>query len=189
MALYPFPDMDKQTLRDHARRVPDPTEEQSAAVRTGLRNWLASRLPGTIAAYLAMGSEVDVAPLFDALPGWRWVLVRVEDDLSVTFRDRDLPREVHPLGMSQPIESGEPVAQNQIDVYLVPGVAFDVTGARLGRGGGFYDRILAARRPDAAVVGVSVDARTVARVPREAHDQTVQFLATESGVRECLPTS
>ena len=64
-------------------------------VAEGLRSWLAARLPGTVAAYLAMTDEVEVSGLFTALPGWQWVLPRVEPDGELTFRDRDVPREVH----------------------------------------------------------------------------------------------
>ena len=54
--------------------------------------------PGDIAAYLAMADEVNVAELSIGSPGWRWVLPRVEDDGTLTFRDRDVPRETHHWG-------------------------------------------------------------------------------------------
>lgn len=153
----------------------------------GLFGWLSRRLPGTIAAYLAMRDEVDVEPLFERLPGWRWVLPRVEPDASLTWRDRDLPREAHRLGMRQPVDDGPVIAVHEIDVFLVPGMAFDDTGARLGRGGGHYDRVLAIRRKDSEAVGVTVESRIIESVPVHDHDQRVDWLATENGVRECSP--
>lgn len=149
--------------------------------------WLSSRLPGTIAAFLAMSDEVDVSPLFERLPGWRWVLPRVEPDRSLTFRDRDVPSERHHLGMLQPVDRGPATPVDHIDVILVPGLAFDDSGARLGRGGGHYDRLLAQRRGDSDAVGVTVEERVIESVPVHDHDQRVDWLATETGVRRCSP--
>lgn len=179
--------MDKEQFRAYARSLPGPDKTEADEVVAGLHGWLSGRLPGTIAAYLAMGSEVDVEPLFELLPGWRWVLVRVESDESVSFRDRAVAREVHSLGMRQPIAGGEAIQQHEIDVYLVPGLGFDETGSRIGRGRGFYDRILASRRADSVAVGVTVDSFVVDTVPIDEHDRRVDYLSTESGVRECSP--
>ncbi|MFQ5523699.1 MAG: 5-formyltetrahydrofolate cyclo-ligase [Acidimicrobiia bacterium] len=161
--------------------------EVGQLVMAGLFAWFSSRLPGTAAAYLALSDEVDVMPLFARLPGWRWVLPRVEADGTITFRDRDVPRERHSLGMEQPTARGAVVPVPEIDVFLVPGVAFDETGARLGRGGGYYDRVLVQRRPGSDAVGVTVEARVLETVPSAEHDQRVDWLATEKGVRVCSP--
>ncbi len=162
--------------------MPGPDAEISQTVVESLFRWLSARLPGTVSAYLAMADEVDVGPLFERLPGWRWVLPRIEPDLSLTLRDRALPRETHRWGMSQPVGDGEAVPVHQIDVILVPGLAFDTSGRRLGRGGGFYDRLLADRRTDCVAVGVTWSARIIDEVPVDAHDMPVDFLATENGV-------
>jgi 5-formyltetrahydrofolate cyclo-ligase len=76
---------------------------------------------------------------------------------------------------------------NQIDVFLTPGLAFDTRGGRLGNGGGFYDRILSARRADAIAVAVTVKRRIIDSVPMQGHDQRVDWLATEDGVIRCSP--
>lgn len=179
--------MDKERLRAGlvgGSKV-DPATE--LLVVSGLFVWLSSRLPGTVAAYLALGHEVDVEPLFARLPGWRWVLPRIEPDGTLTWRDRDLPRETHRWGMGQPVDQGEAIPISQIDVFLVPGMAFDETGARLGRGGGHYDRVLTIRRGDSEAVGVTIEDRVIEAVPVHDHDQRVGWLATERGVRESSP--
>lgn len=177
--------MDKADIRVQMGALEPVDTLTSNLVSRGLRDWLSTRIPGTIGCYLAMAHEVDFSPLFESLPGWRWVLIRVEDDNSTTFRDRDVPRETQRFGMRQPIDSGEVVPDNQIDVYLVPGVAFDETGGRLGHGGGFYDRVLSRCRRDALTVGVTTRSRVIESVPMGAHDIRVRFLATEDGVRDC----
>ena len=179
--------IDKSQIRSNAntRGAIDPSV--GFLVVSGLFTWLSGRLPGTVTAYLALPDEVDLSPLFDRLPGWRWVLPRVEHDGVLTFRDREVPTEIHRFGMEQPIERGPITPTHEIDVFLVPGLAFDLTGARVGRGGGFYDRLLADRRSDAVAVGVATEMKILESVPMYPHDQRVGWLATESGIKECSP--
>lgn len=184
MGQYAGP-MDKTALRKQMRGLDAVTPETNAAVVEGLRAWLSPRLPGTISAFLGMPVEVDLSPLFDLLPGWQWVLPRVEPDNSLTFRDRAVSREVHRFGMEQPADEGVVTPVHQLDVLLVPGVAFDRAGGRLGNGGGFYDRVLSAKREDARAIGVTTLSRVVDVVPMEPHDRRVGWLATEDGVMEC----
>lgn len=179
--------MDKATLRTLVRAQGPVPEDASHAVTEALFAWLSSRLPGTISAFLAMTGEVDVTSLFDRLPGWRWILPRVEADRTMTFRDRDVAREVHRFGMEQPADAGPVIPVHEIDVFLTPGLAFDLRGGRVGNGAGFYDRVLSDRRRDSVVVGITVDSRVFDSVPMENHDQRVDWVATESGVTECSP--
>jgi 5-formyltetrahydrofolate cyclo-ligase len=179
--------MEKEQFRAMIRAGPPVAPETSASVVRGLFDWMSPRLPGTVSAFLAMSGEVDVSDLFDRLPGWRWLLPRVEDDSTMTFRDRSVTRETHRFGMQQPADAGPRVPVHEIDIILTPGLAFDRGGGRLGNGAGFYDRALAVRRSDSASVGVTVADRVLEAVPMEQHDQRVDWLATEMGVRECSP--
>jgi 5-formyltetrahydrofolate cyclo-ligase len=77
---------------------------------------------------------------------------------------------------------------HEIDLFLTPGLAFDRSGGRLGNGGGFYDRILSARRADSVAVGITIERRVVDAVPMRDHDERVDWLATENGVTECSPS-
>jgi 5-formyltetrahydrofolate cyclo-ligase len=179
--------VDKEELRSQIRSQGAVDTGTSARVAEGLFEWLSQRLPGTVSAFLAMSGEVDVSPLFTRLPGWRWVLPRVEPDRSLTFRDRDVPTEVHRFGMEQPTDAGPVVPLHEIDVFLTPGLAFDARGGRLGNGGGFYDRLLSRKREDAVAVGITILRRVVDEVPMTDSDQWVDWLATEEGVIRCLP--
>lgn len=73
---------------------------------------------------------------------------------------------------------------NVFGLILVPGRAFDFNGARLGRGGGWYDRVLSRAAPDAFFVGVGFERQIVSQVPRETHDVLMHAIVTEAGVRE-----
>jgi 5-formyltetrahydrofolate cyclo-ligase len=180
--------MDKTGLRKRMRGLGPLAPEVSARIVDSLFEWLSPRLPGTISAFLPMTGEVDLRPLMERLPGWRWVLPRVEPDGSVSFRDAGVPRETHRFGMEQPIDSGAVVPIHEIDVFLVPGLAFDRDGGRLGNGGGHYDRILSAARTDAESIGIAPRRHIVEKVPAEGHDVVVRRLATEDGVVSCPPS-
>jgi 5-formyltetrahydrofolate cyclo-ligase len=184
----PDPTDEKRRLRSELASVAQVGAEETHRVVDNLFEFLSSRLPGTISTYRALGDEVALDDLIERLPGWRWVLPRVEDDGSLTWRDARIPLERHRWGMEQPAASGPVVPTLEIDVFLVPGLSFDPTGARLGRGGGFYDRELAAKRGDALSIGVTVERRVVGRLPTELHDVPVQYLVTERGARESIPT-
>jgi 5-formyltetrahydrofolate cyclo-ligase len=162
------------------RRLGPVPSEAAERVVEHVYHWMVRRLPGTVAAYLAMDEEVPVEGLIDRLPGWRWVLPRVEEDGSLTLRDRDVPREMHRWGMEQPTDQGPVIPVQEVDVILVPGLAFDRDGNRLGRG--YYDRFLAERRGDTVAVGVTVAERIVPEVPVDNLDEPVDVIVTEEGV-------
>ena len=91
-----------------------------------------------------------------------------------------------PLGIRTPI--GPACEACPIDVILVPGVAFDHEGGRLGRGGGYYDRLLAAQGKT-MTIGTAFECQLKSRLPRDDHDQGVRFVATEKEAFECAPRS
>jgi 5-formyltetrahydrofolate cyclo-ligase len=74
-----------------------------------------------------------------------------------------------------------PTAIGAAEVVVVPALAVDRTGVRLGRGGGYYDRALVHARPDAVLVTVVFDDERVDRLPREVHDRPVRAVVTPSG--------
>lgn len=149
----------------------------------------------TVAAYVSVGTEPGTLALLDAL---RARDVRVL--LPVLLPDNDLDwgayegegslaRVQHGRKMALFEPSGErlgPDAVTAADVVLLPGLAVDGRGMRLGRGGGSYDRVLARlERAGAhpALVVLLYDSEVVGRVPAEAHDRPVRAVVTPSGVR------
>lgn len=69
-----------------------------------------------------------------------------------------------------------------IDVVIVPAVAYDINGFRLGYGGGFYDRFLENIREDAVTIGIAFDLQIFNEVPKEPHDAQLDYIITESRI-------
>jgi len=80
------------------------------------------------------------------------------------------------FGIPEPPEAALALPLNQLDLVLVPGIAFDLGGRRLGRGKGFYDRLLAA--VPAAKCGVAFDQQVVSEIAVESHDILMDFILT-----------
>jgi 5-formyltetrahydrofolate cyclo-ligase len=83
-------------------------------------------------------------------------------------------------GIPEPRPDAPPVSPQAVDWVLVPGVAFDVAGGRLGYGGGYYDRLLPAMRAGTPRVAAAFEAQIVAHVPRAPHDAGVDAIVTEA---------
>lgn len=93
-------------------------------------------------------------------------------------------------GMETGISSGKKTAESglsveSLDLVLVPGVAFDRRGGRLGYGGGYYDRFLPRLRSGTITIGLAYDLQLVEQVPTETHDVPLDLLVTETGVIDC----
>ncbi|MFI8303950.1 5-formyltetrahydrofolate cyclo-ligase [Streptomyces sp. NPDC085927] len=150
----------------------------------------------TVAAYVSVGSEPGTPALLDALHarGVRVLLPALLPDNDLDWGpytgEESLARVRHGGGRMTLLEpSGErlgPDAVTGADVVLLPGLAVDARGMRLGRGGGSYDRVLARlERAGAhpALVVLLYDTEVLERVPEEPHDHPVHAVVTPSGVR------
>jgi len=156
---------------------------QRAAVDSSFKNeydtWICSQLSKLIAkrkckvvhAYLPMGTEIDIKPLITHLLATGITVV-----VPKTLKNRKLEHLVldslHELelgiyGTSHPKDGI--VFTGNIDIIIVPGLAFDAEHYRLGYGGGYYDAFLA-EHPNAYTVGVCYSFQHIETVPKEVHD-------------------
>ncbi|MBL6454415.1 5-formyltetrahydrofolate cyclo-ligase [Belnapia sp. T6] len=142
--------------------------------------------PGAlVAGFWPMGQEIDIKPLLRALEARGHALalpVTPRRGQPLVFRRWRFgaPLARGPMGTSQPAE-GETVTP---DWLLVPLLAFDRTGRRLGYGGGYYDRTLAAL-PGAEAVGVGYAAQELDQVPAGPLDWRLRLVVTEREVVRC----
>lgn len=138
----------------------------------------------TILLYCSMGAEPDTRVLLGVLQemGKKIVLPRCMPDGKMEMRlyIADLPLIRHPYGMLEPGNDHPLVDTSQIDLALVPALAYDAKGMRLGRGGGFYDRYLVTF--SGVTVGLCRDALLQTDIPAESHDCPVDVVVTETCV-------
>jgi len=131
-------------------------------------------------AYVAFRNELDLAALFEMLPSIEWVVPRVVGQRMVVHPYDPARLVRHRFGMLEPAADLPIVAPDTLDVVLVPGVAFDRQGGRMGFGGGFYDGFLPTT--DALRVGITFDDCLVEAVPFDRHDQRMDWVITPTQV-------
>jgi len=159
---------------------------------TGL-GFLDPGLSGTVSGFYPYGSEIDCTGLLERLSGAGWVTA-----LPVVLGPAR-PLEFRPWRPGEPLETGawsipvpgETAGSVVPDVLLVPLLAFDRQGYRLGYGGGFYDRTLGRLRAEKPVlaIGVAFAGQEVEAVPHGDHDQPLDWMLTEQGAFQFGPTT
>lgn len=175
----------KELWRDWAKeaRAALDWESISEAVVAGLRAWIMPDPYLTVLVFLPMAEEINLMPLVESDLVTRYVATRTPDrDGDLTVHELGGPLEVHRFGFLQPHASARLVSPDEIDIALLPGMAFDLHGDRLGRGAGYFDRLLLATRAGARRVGVVPVDLVVDKLPTEPHDIAMEYLATEEGV-------
>jgi 5-formyltetrahydrofolate cyclo-ligase len=145
----------------------------SAAVCLAMDDWLAGHAGlRVIAVFAALPGEVDLAGFVARHPARCWVYPRVAGR-SLTFHAVDDPSEqwvVGAFGILEPAGQLAEIPLDRIDAFLCPGLAFDACGGRLGRGLGYYDRMLAMAPRSSLKVGVCFSYQRVADTFSEPHD-------------------
>lgn len=169
--------MNKKDLRAFIRIqkgmfTPQQLDEQSAAI---IRRLLAHpRVKGaqTILLYYSLDDEVNTHEVVDRLvaEGKHVLLPAVLNDTEMELRHYEGPKDLEGgfFNIMEPV--GKPFsAYGEIDVAVIPGMAFDGRCNRLGRGRGYYDRLLP-RIPDAYKIGICFDFQKLPGIPAEEHD-------------------
>lgn len=178
-------EIEKQTLRLRIRKELErfrPEEEAALQSRLlALNCWQAAR---TILTYHPLAEEVDLLPLLHQGRAKEWVFPRIEgNSLSLHRWHPEAPWLTGPFGIREPDPGVWPkVGIETIDLALVPGLAFDPAGNRLGRGKGFYDRLMGLCGFRALKVGVITERFLLPGIPTEPHDIRMDLVVTESSV-------
>lgn len=144
-----------------------------------------------VGAYMPLADEVDITPLFQALE--KTFYIPAFDGSLGSYRMARLTTELK-KGRFGILEPAVPVfaGEDDLDLIIVPGVAFDCAGRRIGRGGGFYDRLLPQYRAVRAGICfgfqclpvLSDEGVEVETVPAEAHDIRMDWVVTDTRILE-----
>lgn len=180
----------KPECRTHfkARRdalAPESRATWSRAVATHLDRLCRDRRITRIGAFWPFGSEIDLRPAVAAHPDWLWFFPRVASTQPPRLAWGTEPLEKGHWGLMEPA-----LAQHflpPVQLLLVPGLAFDDDGYRLGYGRGFYDALLTKLPEGVLTLGVGYEAQMHLPVPVDPHDWPVMGLLSECGPRYLEP--
>jgi 5-formyltetrahydrofolate cyclo-ligase len=180
----------KATLRTTILTRRDATEgalraRHSSTITAKLLALPAYRAADIVAAYASFGSEFDTSEFLAAAlaAGKKLVLPTINRALralelrQVSDLKADLVAGV--WGIREPAVRCTMVDPIKLDFMLVPGVAFSPSGARLGYGGGFYDRLLASLDPGTTRIAAAFHLQIVEQLPEAPHDQRINAVVTE----------
>lgn len=169
---------EKTRLRLQMREARDNLDDEtraakSAAITERIMSLDEYRSADAIMAYVAFGSEVDPEPAMRVAAG-EGKRIMIPDffgllELTGVYAGRAEPSE--------------------IDLVLVPGIAFDEGGYRLGYGGGWYDRFSTKLREGAKTVGIAFEEQIVRTIPNEPHDLLLELIITDQRIIRPAATS
>lgn len=165
----------RKLMRARLKAATDSGQTSSRSLLAQIQSHPAWCGASTVALFAPLPEEPDLLPLlghpakrivFPCLQGstLQWRAVSTADELQPA---------PHSLGRLKEPAQGDWVSLSTLDCLLVPGLAFTACGRRLGRGGGYYDRTLAALSPHAVALGVCFSLQIVTSLPAEPHDQSV----------------
>lgn len=166
---------------------PEEINLKSAAITRRLYALDAYRASQTIMFFLSFRSEVNTRPVVEkSLACGKKVVVprAVPETRTLTLSylhhwESDLMTGFYGIPESRP-EALRPAVPSAVDLLIVPGVAFDLKGNRLGYGGGYYDRFMALLRPGVPFVALCFELQIVETVPVKPWDRRVDWILTEA---------
>ena len=124
-----------------------------------------------VCTYIHTDSEVDIT---NDLIGYKQLITSylVSSDIELCLYKEPFIKNALNI-----LEPENPIKINEVDVFLVPGVAFTASGKRIGRGGGYYDKLLS-KYPDTLKIGITFNERILQDLPTESHDISMDYVFT-----------
>ncbi len=179
----------KQTLRARARSTRDAIPPRKRAeLSNAIREYLLSFLDGAdpVLVYASKPPEVDTGSLIEEMisRGTRVVVPIIEKEhrnLRLSYLKNVSLLSASTFSVPEPIGHEIPADPEEINVVIVPMIAFDSAGHRLGYGAGYYDRFLS-RNPHMQKIGVAFSCQEVDSIPADENDICMDFVVTEKGI-------
>ena len=155
----------------------DDVAEQSGKIVAAVEQMPCFQTAKTVLIYYPTHNEVDLLSLIKRYKKEKTFLFPVVHRRMITVCPYEGTDKMHRGKFNIPEPTTEPYT-GHIDLILVPGVAFDMTGNRLGRGGGYYDRFMAKLGKKTLLAGVGYDFQLVEKVPANRRDKRMDFVVT-----------
>ncbi len=180
----------RQMLRLRKDVTPADSARAGQAAANVLIDLELARRAKRIALYAALPYELPTRPLFDAVVEeiGAALLPRTADPPGLEFFAVEHWEDLRPgaFGVLEPQNDGAAVCLMPGDLVVVPGVAFDEDGYRLGHGKGYYDRAFATELGDVpTLVGFGYEFQIVGAVPHDHRDRQMDAIVTDQKVRDC----
>ena len=177
----------RSMLRNRESMPPDLVGNLSRQIVGHLLDFPIYREASSFGCFVSFKNEVETRPLLqNALKNGKSVAVpRVgSDGLMEHVRIQDLDQ-LRPgaLGILEPPDSEKAVSVQGLDFVAVPGLAFSLSGGRIGFGKGYYDRHLA--QYDGPAVALAYGYQIVDGLPMASYDRPIDYVVTEDGIRQC----
>ena len=187
-------DEDKSRLRDKLKKIrnqvdPDLAEAASQGVWTLLSGVPEFQKAKGIGAFASIPSEINTYPILEGILelGKKLYLPRViKEKVGFNYYPVADLKDLAPgtFGILEPT-GDHPAEWEEIDLVLVPGLAFDLKGRRLGFGKGYYDRVLTQLKKSAFTIGLGYSFQVVEQVPSVSHDIPLKAVLSEKGFHYC----
>lgn len=165
---------------------PEDRRKKSLKIQEKLFKLDAFRTARTVCFYVGTDKEIDTVPMIEeSIRGGKRVLlprVNLENKELKLFEIKNVRTELSPgaLGILEPDPAKTRAASpSDIDCIVVPGLAFDTSNRRLGRGAGFYDRFLERLHSDTFKVALAFSFQVFPEIPHEPHDRSMDAVLTE----------
>ena len=158
---------EKKLLRSNLKEIKGIKKLSNDNIKI-INNFIKNKI---VCTYIHTDSEVDIT---NDLIGYKQLITSylVSSDIELCLYKEPFIKNALNI-----LEPENPIKINEVDVFLVPGVAFTASGKRLGRGGGYYDKLLS-KYPDTLKIGITFNERIMQDLPTESHDISMDYVFT-----------
>ncbi len=183
MVADPHARSSKEALRKELRPLRAQVDSATEKIVVNHLADFLGQIDGVFLFYRSAPNEIQLDSLADRL-GWeRFATTRTPESGPLTVHSASGIMERHKFGYMQPLEDAAKFPLDSISVALVPALAIDTRGNRLGHGAGYYDELLSRISADCLRIGVITERFIFDQLPYESHDVPMTHLASEAGVR------
>ena len=158
---------EKKLLRSNLKEIKGIKKLSNDNIKI-INNFIKNKI---VCTYIHTDSEVDIT---NDLIGYKQLITSylVSSDIELCLYKEPFIKNALNI-----LEPENPIKIKEVDVFLVPGVAFTASGKRLGRGGGYYDKLLS-KYPDTLKIGITFNERILQDLPTESHDISMDYVFT-----------